>query len=152
MPRWWPPAMNVWEKLGRGRKGKPFCTAGGASSSSHSTRGPSAQRPSVRGPLLGNILISLARSALRLRAVAPRIWWGLVTAHVVVARVLRVLQARGMAARRANSGCSPGAGLARTVAARKARALSGLMKRPRPTDDPARGAERLALTPPPQLF
>src|SRR5579859_1291445 len=52
----------------------------------------------------------------------------------------------------AKSGCSPGAGLARTVAARKARALSGLMKRPRPTDDPARGAERLALTTPPQLF
>src|SRR5579859_3112505 len=35
-----------------------------------------------------------------------------------------------MAARRAMSGCSQGAGLARTVAARKARALSGLMARP----------------------
>src|SRR5579859_863121 len=54
-----------------------------------------------------------------------------------VQRVLHhLLQARGVAARRAMSGCSQGAGLARTVAARKARALSGLMTRPAPRTTP----------------
>jgi len=41
-----------------------------------------------------------------------------------------------MAARRAMSGCSQGAGLARTVAARKARALGFLMERPAPRTTP----------------
>ena len=46
-------------------------------------------------------MTSVARSALRLRAVAPRTSrWGLVIAHIALARVLGVLEGRGMAARR----------------------------------------------------
>src|SRR5579859_2991196 len=45
------------------------------------------------------------------------------------------------------SGCSPGAGLARTVAARKARALSGLMARPAPRMSPPAVPNGLPLRP-----
>src|SRR5579859_4074324 len=70
-----------------------------------------------------------------------------------VQRVLHhLLQARGMAARRAMSGCSPGAGLARTVAARKARALSGLMTRPAPRPTPPAVPNGLPSSAHKQLF
>src|SRR5579859_6353100 len=52
----------------------------------------------------------------------------------------------------AKSGCTPGAGQARTVAARKARALSGLMARPAPRTTPPAVPNGLPLTTPPQLF
>src|SRR5579859_5597728 len=45
------------------------------------------------------------------------------------------------------SGCTPGAGLARTVAARKARALSGLMTRPAPRTTPPAVPNGLASRP-----
>jgi len=116
-----------------------------------------AQRPSAPGPHLGYILTSVARRALRLRAATPRSWSNAGTSATTTCASTRShpdlceTAARRRSARRATEvRMFPRSGPRTDGRCAEGPRVEWLDGEARPTDDPARGAERPARTTPPQ--